>query len=158
MALNENWPRWIMASIAKYFSDSCVAIPLPLLVDGIDERTDEELHYDHAELRITGPYGTELSNNYWRLRVDINVLLTEMMGQTNAYKLQTWCGKIAAAMDGPINVYKYGGESGDDNSWVFCLTPLNERIDPNRVLHFGQLGKTERIRQSMVDGHFVVYV
>lgn len=146
-----------MASVAKYFSDICVAIPLPMLVDGIDERTSEELHYDHAELRITGPYITELSKDYWRLSVDVNILLTEMM-ENNAYKLQSWCGVIAAAADGAIQIYKYGGETGDDNSWVSCLTPLNGRIDPLRVLHFGQLGKTERLRQSMIDSHYVVYI
>lgn len=156
--MDENCPRWIMASVAKYFSDICVGIPLPLLVDGIDERTSEELHYDHAELRITGPYITELSKDYWRLLIDVNILLTELMVRENVYDLQTWCGKIAAAMDGPINIYKYGGETGDDSSYVFCLTPLNGRIDPNRILHFGQLGRTDRIRQSMIDGHFVVYI
>ncbi len=155
--MDKNWPRWIMASIAKYFSDVVATIPLPILVDGVDEREPEKLHYDHAELRITGPYCTELSRNYFRILVDVNVLLTELMDKVNAYDLQTWCGVIAAAMDGPINVYKYGNEVGDDSSWVFCLTPVNGRIDPNRILHFGQLGRTDRIRQSMIDGHFVTY-
>lgn len=146
-----------MASIVKYFSDVSLAIPLPLLVDGIDEREQEKLHYDHAELRITGPYSNELSRDYWRILVDVNILLTELMDKINAYDLQTWCGAYGNAMDGPINVYKYGSESGDDGSWVFCLTPVHGKIDPNRVLHFGQLGRTERIRQSMIDGHFITY-
>jgi hypothetical protein len=153
--MNENWPRWIMASIAEYFRVAVATIPLPLLVDGIDEREAEKLHYDHAELRITGPYITELSRNYFRILVDVNVLLTELMDKPNAFDLQTWCGIVAKAMDGPINIYKYGEETGDDGSWVFCLTPLNGRIEPNRILHFGQLGRTDRIRQSMIDGHFI---
>ena len=156
--MDKNWPRWIMASIAEYFRVTTATIPLPLLVDGVDEREPEKLHYDHAELRITGPYTTELSHNYFRILVDVNVLLTELMDKVNAYDLQTWCGIFAAAMDGPINVYKYGNEAGDDSSWVFCLTPVNGRIDPNRILHFGQLGRTDRIRQSMIDGHFVSYI
>lgn len=156
--MNENWTRWIMASIAKYFSDTCIAIPLPLLVDGIDEREEESLHFDHAELRITGPSINELSKNYFRVLVDINVLITELMDQTNAYKLQTWCGKISNAMNGPINIYKYGGEIGDDSSYVMCLRPINGDNDPNNILHFGQLGKVDRLRQSMIDGKFVVYI
>ncbi len=156
--MNKNWPRWIMASIAKHFSDSCAAIPLPLLVDGIDEREEEKLHFDHAELRITGPYISELSHNYYRLLVDVNILITELMDQVDAYKLQTWCGAIALSMEGPINIYKYGSETGDDSSWVFCLQLVRNKIDPIRVLHFGQLGRTERIRQSMVDSHFVAYI
>jgi hypothetical protein len=156
--MDENWPRWIMASVAKYFSDTALTIPLPLLVDGIDEREEEQLHYDHAELRVSGPHPTELSKDYFKLLVDINVLLTELMDRPNAYDLQTWCGIMAKAMEGPINIYKYGNETGDDSSWVFCLTPFNSRIEPNRILHFGQLGKIDRIRQSMIDGHFIVYL
>lgn len=158
MTMNKNWTRWILASIAKYFSDTCLTIPLPLLVDGIDEREGEDLQCDHAELRITGPYLNELSKDYWRVLVDINVLLTEMMGRTNVYDLQTWCGIISLAMDGPINVYKYGSEVGDDSSWVCCLNPISGGTDPNRTLHFGQLGKTDRLRQSMVDGRFITYL
>jgi len=147
-----------MASVTKYFSDECIAMPLPLLVDGIDERESSMLQCDHAELRITGPYMTELSKDYWRLLVDVNVLVTELMDQNNAFKLQTWCGKLAHSMNGPINIYKYGGETGDDSSYVACLRPLVGKIDPNRTLYFGQLGKSERLRQGMIDGHFVVYL
>jgi hypothetical protein len=154
--MNKNWPRWIIASIAEHFRIASAAIPLPLLVDGIDEREDELLHYDHAELRFTGPYINELSHNYYRLLIDANILLTEMMDRSNAYDIHTWCGAMAVAMEGPINVYKYGTEVGDDASYAFCLTLANGKIDPVRVLHFGQSGLSTRFRQSMIDGHFIV--
>jgi hypothetical protein len=129
-----------------------------MLVDGIDTKKSEDLHFDHAELRITGPYMNELSKDDWRLLVDVNILVTEQMAQTSRYKLQTWCGKLALSMNGPISIYKYGGEAGDDSSYVGCLRPVHGKIDPNRVLYFGQLGKVEKIRQGMIDGHFVVYL
>jgi|WetSurMetagenome_2_1015567.scaffolds.fasta_scaffold24663_3 hypothetical protein len=156
--MNKDWPRWIMASVAKYFSTTCGTIPLPLLVDGIDERISEDVHYDHAELRINGPLITELSKNYFKILVDVNVLITELMTSNSAYDLQTWCGVIAKAMDGPINIYKYGNEDGDNSSWVMCLVPCRDNVPPNRVMNFGQLGRSDRIRESMIDGHFVVYV
>jgi hypothetical protein len=156
--MNKNWTRWIVASVAYHFSTACAAIPLPLLVDGIDEREAETLNFDHAELRITGPSINELSHDYFRILVDANILLTELMDQTDAYKLQTWCGAMSDAMNGPINVYKFGSEAGDDSSYVDCLRPTSGRVDPNVVMHFGQLGKVDRVRQSMVDGHFVMYL
>jgi hypothetical protein len=76
----------------------------------------------------------------------------------NAYDLQTWCGAFQEAMDGPINVFKYGSEVSDDSSYVFCLRPRKGKFETNRVLHFGQINRVERIRQSMVDGRFEVYV
>jgi hypothetical protein len=157
---NPNWPRWIFASIADYFKTAAQAIPLPLLVEGIDERMGDDEHYSHAELRINGPSIQELSKGYFRLQVGINVLLTELMERTHTYDLQDWCGAFSVAMDGPINLYHYGPDTGgvDDGQWFDCLLPLKSKFDPNRIFHFGQISKTDRVRQSMVDGAFVVYL
>jgi hypothetical protein len=157
---NANWPRWILASIADYFSTAVAAIPLPLLVEGIDERMGDKEHYDHAELRINGPTIQELSKGYFKLVVGVNVLLTELMDRPNVYDLQDWCGVISRIMDGPINLYHFGPSTlgVDDGAWFDCLTPENTVFAPNRIFHFGQISKTDRVRQSMVDGAFVVYL
>lgn len=154
--LNPNWPRWIMASVADYFDTVITGIPLPLLTEGVDEREPEKMHYNHAELRVSGPFIMEPSHNYYILNVDINVLLTEIMGMShdNAYDIATWCGIIQAAMDGPINIYRYGKEEGDDQQWIGCLVPRRGRYDSNKVLHFGQINRVDRVRQSVVDGRF----
>lgn len=149
-----------MASIADYFKTAVQAIPLPLLVEGVDERMGDKEHYDHAELRINGPSIVELSRGYFRVVVGVNVLLTELMDRTNVYDLQDWCGAFEVAMDGPINLYHYGPDTGgiDDGGWFECLIPQRSKFDPNRVFHFGQISKTDRVRQSMVDGAFVTYI
>ena len=154
--INQNWARWIMASASVYFKAATDTIPLPFMVEGINERTEEELHSDHAELRINGPHIIELSKDFYQLHVDFNILLTDKMKETNenAYDLQTWCGVFQSAMDGPVTVYKYGIEVGDDSSFVGCLTPRHGKYDSNKVLHFGQIHKVDRIRQSVVDGKF----
>ena len=145
-----------MASVAVYFKAVTDGIPLPLLTEGVDERESETMHYNHAELRVTGPFITEPSHNYYILHVDINVLFTELMGasKTNAYEIISWCGIIQSAMDGPIDVFRYGSEEGDDQEWIGCLVPRRGRFDANKVMHFGQISRTDRIRQSEVDGRF----
>lgn len=158
--MSADWARWIMASSAVYFKNIANGIPLPLLVEGIDERQSSTMHYDHAELRVGGPFPTELSHDYYQLSVDMNVLVTELMREQgdNAYELITWCGVFQQAMDGPINVYKYGNLAQDDSSWVGCLRPRQGKFEANRILHFGQINKVDRIRQSVIDGRFTMYI
>jgi hypothetical protein len=145
-----------MASVAVYFKTFTDGIGLPLLTDGVDEREHETMHYNHAELRVTGPFITEPSRHYYILNVDINVLFTEIMGasKTNAYDIATWCGVIQNAMDGPIDVFRYGSEEGDDQEWIGCLVTRTGRYDANKVHHFGQVCRVDRVRQSEVDGRF----
>jgi hypothetical protein len=152
--INSNWPRWISASVADYFKVVTDTLHLPLLTEGVDDRAHKTMHYNHAELRVNGPFIQEPSHNYYILNVDINVLLTELMGDVNAYNMTTWCGAIQNAMDGPINVYRYGSETGDDQAWIGCLIPRRGGGNSNRVLHFGQLNRVDRILQSEVDGRF----
>lgn len=156
--INPNWSRWIKASVAAYFKTATDLLKLPLLTEGVDEREHELIHYNHAELRVNGPFITEPSHNFYILKVDINVLLTEIMGDDryNAYNIDTWCGAIQTAMDGPINIYKHGNEIGDDHTWIGCLVTRTGRFDSNRVLHFGQINRVDRVKQSEVDGRFKV--
>ena len=153
---NPNWARWIMASVSNHFNTVAAAIPLPFMVDGVDEIIAEDQHTDHAELRVTGPFITEVSKDRYRFHVDVNILITDLMNETgeNAYDLQTWCGAFQVGMDGPIMVYKYGSESGDDSAYIGCLSPRQGKYDANKVLHYGQINKVDRIRQSMIDGKF----
>lgn len=158
--MNENWVRWLTASIAVYFKTVTDTLNLPLLCDGLDEREHANIHHNHAELRIGGPFLNELSKNYWRVHVDINILLTYLMAanEDSVYDLQTWAGVIQEAFDGPINIYKYGSESGDDESYVGCLRPRKGKNEENRVLTFGQISKVDRLRQSMIDGRFIMEI
>ena len=154
--LNPNWSRWLMASIAVYFKTVADAIPLPLMVAGVNEIVAEEQQNDHAELRVNGPAITEVSKNFYHIEVDINILVTDLMKTTgeNAYDIQTWCGLFQEGMAGPIPIYKYGSEAGDNSSEIGCLIPRDNKYDKIRVLHFGQINDVDRVRQSMVDGTF----
>jgi hypothetical protein len=158
--MNENLARWVFASVANYFSTVVTGIDLPLLVEGVDEREPEEMQEDHAELRVNGPFVRELSKNYWRIWVDINILLTNMMSmsQKNAYNIAQWGGTLQEVMLEPIPIYKYGSDPGDDDSLIGCLTLRRSRGDSVRLIHFGQISREDRIRQAVVDGRYEMYL
>jgi hypothetical protein len=164
-APNEHWPRWIISSIAQSLKTT-VATPesLPFLVEGLDDRTQVfEEATDRAECRINGPWVRELSHGYWRVYVDINImLLCNMDGETkNVFRLDELAGKFLSAMGSAIATYRTGTIAQDpdnDGSLLGCLLPRSGKSDSVRVIHFGQLSKTERLRQAEVDGRYVMYL
>lgn len=156
--INPSWARWIMASMANYFAPIAANVNLPILVDGIDDRATEVVESNHVELRVTGPFVTKQSKNCYHIYVDANLLFTNLVESENAYDLQTWCGVFQSAAQGPIDVYRWGNEIVDDQTYAFCLVPRKSKFDAIRVLHFGQIGKVDRIRQSMVDVRYEAYI
>lgn len=158
---NPHWPRWIFASTADYFKQTAAEIELPILIEGIDEREAEKMRAnDHVEFRINGPAVTELSCGYFRLDVDVNLLLTSMMGgQTrNAYDIVRHAGVFLQPAGGPIPVLKYGEGPDDDQSLLGCLTLRSGKRDAVRVIHFGQISRDDRIRQSAVDARYHLFL
>ncbi len=85
-----------------------------------------------------------------RLDVDVNLLLTSMMGgeTKNAYDIVQQAGVLLQAAGGPIPVLKWGEGPDDDQSPIGCLTLRSGKRDAVRVIHFGQIGRDDRLRQS----------
>jgi len=162
MAANPNWPRWIFSSLAVHFKNVADGLNLPILVEGIDEREPEKMLVDRCELRVNGPYIREISSKYWRLWININILMTDYMeGQgENTFKLFNWGGAFLEAMELPIPIYRFGPDTGgvDDQSLLGCLTEMRGKNESIKLIHFGQIGRTERIRQAAVDGKFEMYL
>ena len=158
---NHNWPRWIFASAADHFKQAADNIGLPMLIEGIDEREAEKMRADdHVEFRINGPAVRELSRGYFRLDVDVNLMLTSMMGgQTqNAYDIVQHAGVFQQAASGPIPVFKFGEGPEDNETLLGCLTLRSGKRDAIRVIHFGQISRVDRIRQSAVDARYQLYL
>jgi hypothetical protein len=158
--LDKDLARWVFASIAVYFQSIATGISLPLLVEGIDERDSEIMRADHAELRINGPFVKEVSHNCWRTWTDINILLTDrmQMSQEDAYGIMRWGGEFESAMNERIPVYKLGPDVGDDDSLLGCLTMRKGQSESVKLFHFGQINSTDRIRQSVIDGRYEMYL
>lgn len=157
-----NWTRWIFASITEHFSSNVmVTNSIPFITEGIHERDDKfMIEPDRAEIRINGPFVTELSSNCWRIWVDINILVTSNFGgeQKDAYTLERNVGFIHEFADTSIPIKKFGSDMGDDGSLLGCLRPRTGKNDSIRVIHFGQISKIDRIKQSQIDGRYVLYL
>ena len=152
--INPNWARWVAASVAVYFKTIADSLKLKIIIEGIDERESEKMEVDHAELRINGPMTRQLSEGYFRLDVDTNILLTDLMGGEgdNPYDLMTWAGAFQQAAEKAIPVYRYGPDTTgvDDSSQVGCLT-IRGRKEGSDLFHFGQVSVDDRVRQAAVD-------
>jgi hypothetical protein len=162
---NPHWQRWIVSSIAEYFKTN-VATPLNLayLVEGIHDRDDSFEHAsDRAEVRINGPFTKELAKNCWRIWVDINILVTSNLdgAKKNRYTLDINVGKFHQWMDTCIPIKKFGALSQtpeNDGSLLGVLYPRSDKNDSIRAIHFGQVNKEDRLKQSVVDGRYVMYL
>jgi hypothetical protein len=159
--INPSWARWIAASLAVYYKATADLLKIKLLVEGIDERESEKMEVDRAELRVNGPMIRQESKGYFRLDVDSNILLTDLMGGDgdNPYNLMTWAGTFQQAAERAIPVYRYGPDTSgvDDGSWVGCLTVRGRKEGPD-LFHFGQVSIDDRVRQAAVDTQHRMYL
>ncbi len=159
---NPHWNRWLISSIANYFEVNVTTpLVLPFLVEGIDDRTESfEQAPDRAELRTNGPFTKELSKGYWRIWVDINILITSNMGGTkNRLSLEINSGKFHEFADTCIPIFRHGDPAQtaeNDGTRLGFLTPRSGKNDSIRTINFGQVNKTDRIRQSQVDGRYIM--
>lgn len=161
MAANPNWARWMFSSIAYVMKTLATSNSIPVIVEGMDEETDEFTQAtDRLEIRISGPYTRSLSGGEYHIFMDVNVLFTSRFDGAgkNRHTILKNVGLYQEAMDQVINVYRYGSEVGDDDSFLGCLTPRKGKNDTVRVMHFGKIDPTDKIRQSMVDTRYEMYL
>jgi len=160
MSVNPNWARWIFASIAKYLSAVAVTNNIPVIVEGVNDETDAFTEAtDRVEIRISGPFTTQMTGEY-RIRMDVNVILTSRFdGQVkNRHAILTNAGLFHEAMDQAILIYKYGNTPADDDSYLGCLVPRSGKNDTVRVIHFGKVDSTDKVKQSAVDARYEMFL
>ncbi len=161
--VNPAWARWIFASLATLMKKTAEANNIPVLVEGLDERTTEFMDAtDRVEIRITGPFIRDLSvaTAYYECTVDMNALfVSRYENGKNQYAILQTIGAFQAAMDAPIPIFQYGDLPGDDETiCIGVMEPRNKRGDALRVMHFGQADLTNRIKQSLVDARYLLYL
>ena len=155
--MDKNWPRWIFASITKHFSD---VISLPLFVEGMDRQTKDLKHF--AEIRIDGPETNELSADYWRLYVEINVLIQTIMDDENLHRHWDNIGDVNMAFWNCISVYKHADKDGQngDGSKLGCFKLVTDRYDRENIdtSNFGQIDKSVKLQQATVEAHYEMFL
>lgn len=68
--MNENWPLWIFASIAKYFDDN---ISIHLFVDGDKRNTQDQKEW--IELYVDGPDIQKMQGGKYKVDVTIHAMV-----------------------------------------------------------------------------------
>ena len=154
--MDPNWLRWIIASVTQHFATSLTAAGLYLQVEGTDRRTDQI--QDYAELRHDGPRFNELSKGYWRIDLDLDVLVCSKTNDLNIYTPEIDVGNVLAAFNDEIAVFKLGNKPQDDpNVQLGCLT-LDNANGPIRVTNFGINREQVRLRQASVEATYRMYI
>lgn len=137
--LNQNWQRWIFASLCKHFDNNKQT--LSLFIEG----QHRNIEGDFAELRILGPNFTEVSKKYWYITVTVNILIQTVINETDFHKQSKDIGIISAAFTN-VDVYKYGY----DDTLLGCL----ELLDAITVNNFGQIDPAVKLLQATVEGTY----
>ena len=148
--MKESITKWIFASVGKHFEDR--KQNLFLNIEGQHRTTNTQK--DWAELRIDGPYLTEISRNLWHFDIEVNTLVLSTIDDRDAYRYLKNVGIMLKAFTRTIDVFRYGTDIEDDGSYVGCLVLKQEYRDKLVVSHFGLTAPDTKIRQSQIEGHY----
>ncbi len=150
-AVRMHWPRWAFASITKHFNDAAVLFDIPMFIEGTHRFTKSDKKY--IEIRIDGPNIVEVSKNYFRFDIHINVLWAFNQDNEDFHEPQRIIGMLAVAMD-DICVYRYGSAVFDDSSVLGTLQLKQGAISNN----FGQVRSDVKLIQGTVEGTYRMYI
>ncbi len=154
MSANQNWSRWSFASISKHFDDNRQGLKLFIEVTHRDTRKDEE----YLEFRMDGPTLREVSKGCWKLRIEVNILVTATIDENDFHRIHRNAGIAQAAFAQGISVFKYGDGVDDDDSFLGCYKLLQNSStrDFIELNHFGQIDANVPLMQATVEGHYLM--
>ena len=115
---------------------------------------------EFAEIRIDGPKINQLSKDYWRLYIEINILIQTVMDDDDLHRLYRNIGDVNMAFQNCISVYKYGTGDDDDDSQLGCFKLVTDRFDRENIVtsNFGQIDKSVRLQQATVEAHYEMFL
>ena len=153
--MNKNWTRWVCASILKHCDD---IITIDTFIEGMDRQTRDQTSL--AEIRIDGPWFNEQNRDYWRLYIELNVLVPTVMDDDDLYLHYRNIGDVNMCFQNCIPVYKYGDGPDDDSSQLGCLQLVIDRYDREQIktANFGQIDKSVQLQQATVEAHFEMFL
>jgi len=109
VTVNPNWIRWLYASVADHLHTACAAVSLPLVVDFLDERSDDWMaSANKAEASIAGPHFRQTSPTGFFATFGIFVVISSHKQTGDNYVHLDKAGAVAQALDQCIIVKDYG--------------------------------------------------
>lgn len=157
--MNENWARWIFASVSKYFETACTGVATKFYVEG-EERLIKDTEDTTIEIRVDGPDITDMGGGQYRLYVEVNVLVG-IKKSLDSHAIYRIIGPVQVAMASNIKVYKYGPDTeGVDTSALLGCLQLLQGMNKEKIKTsvFGQIEKSTFVEQATVEGHFEMYL
>lgn len=145
--MNPNWPRWIFASVTKYFVDT---LNVEVFVHGTNRPTPQSPEF--VELIVNGPMMEPLSGEV-KIIVPVTFWYKVSMSEVNFHRKYTLAGEVAAAFQ-CIRLFRYGTGSDDDNEQFGILTAPEEVS----IHHYGQIDKDVRLEQGSILGTYQTYL
>ncbi len=143
--MDQNWNRWIFASIYKHFDDRRQGVALYLG----PYKEDKEW----AELRIGGPYISEYTRGCFKLDVNIDIMISCFVDD-DVYRQQRVSGIFSSAFTA-ICIYRYGDGDQDDSSLLGTLQIYNVPIN---VINYGLVLPSNQFQRSTIDSDFSMYL
>lgn len=151
MSANKNWARWSFASVSKHFDNNRQG--LKLFIEGThrDTRTDK----DYLEFRMDGPTLREVSKGCWKLRIEVNILVTTTFDEEDFHRIHRNAGIVQEAFV-TIPVFRFGNGVDDDNSFLGCYKLLQSKANADllELNHFGRIDQSVPLMQATVEGHY----
>ena len=150
--MNENWPRWIFASVSKHFNDNTDT--LDIIYEG-QKKSAEFEETDLIEFRMDGPFFFNISKGLWSAKIEVNILIQSAIDNADFHKIYRYVGIVSAAFT-PIVIYKYGDGVDDDDSQIGCFNLIQDTREVLTINHFGQIDPAKQLLQATVEGHYNV--
>jgi hypothetical protein len=122
-----------------------------MFIEGTKRFTDEDEKY--IEVRVDDPDFQEVSKNYFRIDVHVNILWSFNQDNEDFHEPQRMVGVFAYAMN-DICIYRYGNGIVDDSSLVGTLQ-LKQGPTANTL---GQVRSDARLMQGTIDGTYRMYI
>ncbi len=150
MALDVRMERWIKTSINKYFDDGKGSFTLILEGDPTPETAS------WCELRLNGPRYHEISKDFYRAELEINLAFNLKQGSTsNLYQLEEMVGHFRTLCEGQIQIKKFK----DGEVLINCLRLRDNVSNPIEVVPWGEVNVQGasgpvRVFLTSIDGYY----
>ena len=153
---NENWDRWIFATMSKDFN-TVFAADFEIFIEGTHRGLPENTEL--LEFRLNGPQRRQPSLGYFILLVQINILVRSYMDDDDFHKIRRNVGKVTNWLADNHCIFRYGDGVVDDDTLLGELHLQNRaKSDPVQVNHFGQIDPKYRIEEATVEAEFEIHL
>ena len=150
--LIEHFPRWMTASIWKYFSENKKTVAI--YFEGTERPREKG---DLFELRINGPDAQQLTKTEWKFLLEVNLSYTVLRNDKDAHYVQRMQGIALTLFPYCIKVNKYGNGPSDDSSFLGVLVRKEDQKSPLQVSNFGQVDPNVIASQGTIKSLYEMY-